>query len=201
MKAIFRNSTGVAHSHLNNVVGKDVFRPAMTGVYVDLIKKRLVCTDAHILIMYPIEMQYPEKEDNDTNFEFKKEDCKVVPTELFNKSKYMGNWKNYFFPFEYHLDEDYARVFAGPEEVFKCRYIDESYPKYEAVLLDNKDKQPLDDIGLNLEILARLSKSVPRGTKGFKFIFHARNKAVNLEELNEFDNNIKALIMPVMLSN
>jgi len=200
MKAIFINSTNVAHSHLNNVVGNDDFRPAMMGVYVDLINKRLVCTDAHILIMYPIELKFGEEVEMPQNVEFKTEDCKIVPTELFNKNKYMGNWKNYCFPFEYHLDEDYARVFAGPEEIFKCRYIRDSYPKYEKVLLDNKDKQPLDDIGLNLDIIARLAKGVPRGTKAFRFVFHARNKAVNLEELNAMEDEIKALIMPVMLT-
>ena len=200
MKIIFKNITNVTHIHLNNAVGNDVYRPAMTGVFVDLRNKKLVCTDAHVLIMYPIEMHYEENYMNDTNTDFTKEDCKIVPTELFNKNKYMGNWKNYLFPFTYHLDEDYARVYAGPEEVFKCRYIKADYPDYEKVVLSPKDKKPLDEIGLNIGIISRLAKAVPRGTKVFKFVFHAQNRAVNLLEQNEYENVIEALIMPAMLS-
>lgn len=197
MKIIFKNITNVTHVHLNNAVGNDIYRPAITGVFVDLRNKRMVCTDAHVLIMYPIEMEFETEEDSKTEFQL--EHCKIVPTELFNKNKYMGNWKNYLFPFTYHLDEDYIRVYSGPEEIFKCRYINEKYPAYEGVLLKPQDKQPLDEIGLNIGIISRLSKAVPRGTKAFKFVFHAKNRAVNLLEQNEYENAIEALIMPCMI--
>ena len=197
MKIIFKNITNVTHIHLNNAVGNDVYRPAMTGVFVDLRNKKLVCTDAHVLIMYPIEMHY--ENEKDLAPDFTKEDCKIVPTELFNKNKYMGDRKNYLFPFTYHLDEDYARVYAGTEEIFKCRYIKGNYPDYEKVVLSPKDKKPLEEIGLNIGIISRLAKAVPRGTKVFKFVFHAQNRAVNLLEQNKHEKVIEALIMPSML--
>ena len=191
MKATFSNLTGVSNVHLRNIVGTDEYRPSLQGIFVDLKNKVLVGTDAHIIVMYPIEILENEYPEDFTG--------KIVPLEYFNKSKYMGNWKHYIFSLTYVLDEDYARVFSGPEEVFKCRYINEQFPKYRNILLDNLSKNPIDEIGLDLRMMERLSKSIPRDSKQFKFTFFAKNKGVDLKEIDFEDNVIKGIIMPVML--
>lgn len=199
MKIIFENITKVNHTHLSNVAGTDDNRPVIKGVFVDLIKKRLVVTDAHIMLFYPIKMVYPEKFDTDSNVVFTREQCKIVPLELFNKSKYMGNYKDYLLDLTYHLDDDFARVFNGNEEVFKCKYIDGFYPDYEKVVKSNSEKEEISEIGINMTLFQYVTKAIPSGNKDFKFTFFAQNKAINFEELNGTNEIVSGLIMPIML--
>lgn len=199
MKIRFENTTRVTNAHLSKVVINDC-RLALEGVYVDMIAKKLVCTDAHILMMYPIRPIFENKDQE--NFVFEKEHCKLVPVELFNKNKYMGDWKKYHFPLVYQLDEDFARVFCGKKEVFKCEYIEATFPKYEAVILKKEEQKEISCIGVDLDKLKKICSALPIPIKSCKLSFFGTNKHIFFETNNTsfIGEEITGLLMPVHLN-
>lgn len=196
MKITFENTTGVTFTHLKNIASNDILRPVLTGAYIDVVNKVIVCTDAHILMMYPIEIVHKKEFEYNKDTEFNKNHCKIVPIELFNKNKYLGNWRQYIFPFTYELGEKRVSVFAGPEKIFECGYIEGEYPKYENIVPKKEDRIPIDSIGFSSNLLAKFGKSVPRGTGDFSFNFFAKRKGVLVKE-SKIDNPIIGVIMPL----
>lgn len=201
----FLNTFDITHTQMGNATGHDDLRPVMSGVYVDLIEGRLVCTDAHILMLYPIQpVELDGYEFNHVDKQkFTVDQCKIVPLELFNKSKYMGNYKNYPLPIHYALDVDYARVFVGDKEVFKCEYIDGKYPNYAAVIPSADKAEAVAKIGVNLRFVERLKKAFPSAVNimGCKFTFFAPNRCIIVTPCDPELREIKGLVMPVMLND
>ena len=56
------NTLGVSSNNIKNCVSDDFMRPVMTGVYFDLENKCMVCTDSHILMIFPIEIRWDKQE-------------------------------------------------------------------------------------------------------------------------------------------
>ena len=192
MKVEFNNLTKVSFAELKNVVGTDNLRPVMKGVYIDFKNQKLVCTDAHILIMYPIEITA-----NNSGL-----DGIIVPVRFFNHLKYMQDIpRRKVIDFNYILTEEFAEVYWLGELVYRCRYIEGKYPNYEAVINDTPDKEvELNEIGIDLKMLARVADAIPSSLKKFKFKFFGKNRHIIFQELSyDYPTPIKGLIMPYNL--
>lgn len=199
-RAVFVNTTKVSHVQLSKNVGKD-YRHSLQSVYVDLKNSCLVVTDAHVLIMYPINVL-----ENTTG-----KDGFMVQLQLFNTSKYMDDVSEYLFSMSYVLEPNYCKVIIGDieepfETVFRCKYHlaqanGGKYPNYQNVIPNEKEIQGVPKIALNFVLLKRICDAIPNG-KEFVFSFFANNKAVLLTQKDEMlPEPIKAIIMPIMLGN
>lgn len=194
------NFLEVSASNVKNCVSDDVMRPAMTGVYFDLVNKCMVCTDSHILMMFPIHIEWSQEElllSTLEREEILKKHSKILPVELFDKKKYMGDFKNYFGVVSYDFSDPlYAEVLHGEERVFRCKYIDEVFPNYQAVLPKDESCE-INKIGMHFKILDRIAKSLPikSDEKSFFFTFYGKNKPIVFENKNY---EIKGLLMPVI---
>lgn len=192
MIATFKNITGVTHTQLNNVVSTDFLRPVMGGIFVDFDNQQMVCTDAHVLMIYPVEI----------NEVFNKEiKGVIVPVEFFDKRKYMGNFKSYILKLEYRLDDDFARVFHGEDEVFKCKYIEGNYPKYLAAIPKKEDAQPTLEVGICLKIFNKIEKAMPTGMgKQFKITLHGTRKGIVMNQMYiDGKRPIIGIVMPLVI--
>ena len=165
------NTSGVSSNNIKNCVSNDVMRPVMTGVYFDLENKCMVCTDSHILMIFPIE--------------------------FFDKKKYMGDYKKYWGEISYDFSgSEYAEVLHGEERVFRCRYIDGVFPNYKAVFPQG-EPTPIQNIGIHFKILEKISKCLPISLdqKSFFFNFYGKNRPICFENKNY---EIKGILMPVI---
>lgn len=192
MEVIFESEIDFTHTMLGAVVSKNDLRPAINGVYIDVKNSCLVCTDMHIILEYPILIK---------NNNWEGLDGKIVPLELFHKMKYMGNYKHFVFPLEYRLEKDFAKVYCGPLEVFKCEYIEGTYPDYRTIYPDNLEEiEPEQGIGLSLSYLSNISTALPKDGLGkrAKFFIGERTHGVYFETLETYQiRPIKGVIMPV----
>lgn len=192
------NPLDVNHTHFSSVVSNDQLRPVMTGVFFDLKNNCMAATNSHVLAIYPLKVELAEYEEKLPPAELDGlhiHQSKIVPLEFFDKRKYMGNVKNYAFPIHYDLsDEKYAKVFNGPEEVFKCRYIEGVFPNYQAIIPKPSDTSMIDEIGLNIGLVLDLYKANPFSDKGLKFRFFNKNKAIRFESF--VDPMFHGVIMP-----
>lgn len=192
MKLKFKNITGVTYTHLKNVASSDDLRPAMQGVHINLELGRLECTDAHICCLYPIEILESEGEVKN----------KIVPIRFFNVLKYMIDIPKKFIELlEYVIEDDFAEVYFGGDLVYRCKYVDATFPKIESILPSVEDViVGVPKIGLNMDILNKFSKSFPRTyPNNFVFSFYADNKGIIGESMANDFPKMKGVIMPVML--
>lgn len=191
MKVKFTNPQSVTYAMLNNAVCKDDLRPAIQQVCIDLKEKKLIVTDAHVLVAYPIEIT-----ENETNCE----DMFLVPPRFFNHLKYMVDvHKKKLGLLEYFLTDEYAEVYLFGELVYRCKYADYKYPTWKNVMPNESESKPLSSIGLNLNVLKQLCNALPNNISGYEFIFTAQNKAVLVKSIDE-SNKTTAIIMSFMLS-
>jgi len=199
MKIIFRNTTGVNSLNLKYVCGKDGLRPAMHGIYIDLKRDCMVATDAHKLVVYPIEIvERTDVPDEIEGF--------IVPIRFFEEKRYMldiPSKSKRVLELEYVLNEDYAEVYFLNELAFRCKYIKGNYPNYEKILPFPENKIKLDEIGLCLNRVSELMKGIPNdGLNNYKFSFFGTNKSILLESINaDLERPIKAILMPTRLNN
>ena len=188
----------LTHLHWNQAVSQDSLRPVMTGVYFDLVNEAMVATNSHLLLISPIKIEWSESEKFLKPSERKKlieKYSKILPVELFNKNKYMGDYKYYAFDIHYDFsDEKYAKVFNGPEEVFKCRYIDGVFPNYKAVI--PTETEPVEKIGLNWDMFQRIYKAIPFRHKTLVFQSTGKNKPILFKHQSNFD--FHGVIMPTI---
>jgi hypothetical protein len=192
MKVKIKNLSGVNFTNLKNAVSNDGLKPSMCGVNINLKYSRIEATNAHILVMYPIEII---ESDIDNNI-----DSLVVPVRFFNISKYMIDIpKKYHDGLEYIFTDEFAEVYFGNELVYRCRYIYAKYPNVENVLPNDKwIRENHNKVGLNINVLEKLTKSLPYNfPNNITIDIYARNKGIIVETLQE--PKIKAMIMPIML--
>lgn len=193
MKIIFKNLTDVTYTHLKTIVSTDQLRPVLCGACIDIESKKLVVTDSHVLVAYPIEII-----ENDSDI-----DHKIVPITLFNRLRYMGEYAAKVLKVlnvQYVLTDDYAEAQFNGELLYRVRYIDGKYPKYMNVMPNLDEAQALTDIGINPAIGARLFKGFPfRPDLRYKMTFFAKNKAIRLDEYGA-DYPITGIVMPTHLN-
>jgi DNA polymerase III sliding clamp (beta) subunit (PCNA family) len=192
MKVKIKNLSGVSFTQLKNVISHEVLRPSVCGVNINLKYSRLECTNAHLLLMYPIEII----ESDITEYS----DSLVVPARFFNVLKYMIDIpKKYIELLEYVLTDEFAEVYFGEELVYRCKYIDAKFPNIQAVLpTDEWKRENPKKVGLNINNLEKLMKGIPYNfPNNFTFDIYAKNKGLFLETLQE--PKIKGMIMPIML--
>ena len=170
-------------NHWKNIVSNDCLRPVMTGVYFDLINKVMVGTNAHLLLECPLEIEFSEEELELTKSELDlllKKHSKIVPLELFDTRKYMGDPKYYAFPIHYDFSyENFAHVYNGPELVFRCKYIDGVFLNYRAVYPQNVNLN-LSKVGINMPFFNMVYKSIPFSDKSLIFEFFGAFRFTNL---------------------
>lgn len=192
MKVKFKNLSDVSYRHLKNITDNSGLRPVLSGAYIDVKNQKIVATDAHVLVCYPIEVT-----ENDSEIE-----GKIVPISYFNQLRYMAEIpiksKRYVNP-EYVLTDEYAEVYYLGELAYRCKYIEGKYPTYNNIIPDTKEAKEIDSIGLNINILARFTKAIPANTMSiFKTYFFDKTKAVVLVSEQD-DYPIKGLVMPAHL--
>jgi len=187
MKVKFKNPLNANFSHFKHVASADNLRPIMCGVNINLKQSRLECTDAHILVSFPIEIT---ENDSDT-------ESFVVPLNFFNHLRYMVVIdKKLLTHLEYVLSEDYAEVYFADELVFRCRYIDGKFPNIDKVLPTAAwVREKVEEIGLNFSILKRLTNGLPFSSpNNYKLSLYAKNKCVFVESNNEDLKGVFGLI-------
>jgi len=193
MKIEFENLSGVSYTHLKNVASTDNLRPAMQGVNINLKQSRLECTDAHLLMLYPIKIC----EGSNINPEI---DSVIVPIRFFNHLKYMVDIPRKFLgAVKYFLLDEFAEVHFGNELVYRCRYIDAQYPIIDAVLPNVEWKrEEVKEIGFNLNIIGKLTQAFPKEfPNNVKFNLYSQNKGVLVEQI---DGDVKGIVMPIMVN-
>lgn len=197
MNVKFINSTDVRHTHLKNIVSKDELRPVMGGVYIDFKDKYLVATDAHKLIAYPIEIA-----ENDSELE-----GVIVPVDYFNRSRYMialPPKTKMILDIEYILTDNYAEIHWCGEMIYRCKYIEGKYPKWnsENIMIDpSKYPEKPKEIGFNLNIMSQMLLGIPKPQiQPLKMETTTPKSAVLFTTTNtDYDRQIKAIVMPCML--
>ncbi len=192
------NSIKIKHNHWKHVVSKDQLRPVMNGVFFDLAKECMVATNSHLLLIIPIEIEW-SKEENEGLDEVEKKcilknQSKIVPVELFDERKYMGNPKYYLSETYYDFsDENYARVYNGAECVFRCKFIDGGFPNYEAVFPESTES--VETIGVDFSMVKKIFDAIPFKDKFLDFKFTAKNRAIKFSY--RMDSRIQGVIMPM----
>lgn len=178
MNVKFINTTDVGFTQLKNIVGNDVLRPVMMGIYIDFKEQVIVGTDAHCLVAYPIEIQ-----ENDTD-----KDGVIVPLALFNQVKYMwdmpAKMRKGMQP-EFVLSDNYAEVYFLGELMYRCKYIEGKYPNYKAVIPNKEQAQNLSDIDFRFDILKKIASSFPVFNDPLKFTFFGQKKGVLVESTSD----------------
>lgn len=190
-----KNHNEVTHLNLNSITSNDSLRPVMQGVFVDFVNSCFVATNSHVLMTWKFSIvdEYGNLE-YDTNNEDLEKASKIVPTELFNKNKWMGNAKKYLVdPIFDFSDENFAKVFIGDILVYQCNYIDGNFPNYKAVI--PKESHELNRIAINLNMMNLLYKSIPFSNKNLIFEFSAPNRSIVVETDNK---ECKGVIMPIV---
>ena len=193
MEVKFINTTEVKYTQLKNVVSTDDLRPAMCGVYIDFKEKRLVASDAHVLISYPIEIT-----DNDSEL-----DGVIVPVQYFNRLRYMVSLPTKtVIDIEYVLTDKYAEIHWLGEMIYRCRYIEGTYPNYNNVIPNpNEFPEKPKEIGINAHILKKMVSGLPSANpQTLKMETTTANRAIVFTSTNaDYDRPIKAILMPATL--
>lgn len=168
MNIKFKNPLQIGLKNLKPALSKDMLRPTMCHVYVDLVKNRLVATNAHVLVAYSIEIT---ECDNPTNIE-----GLMLPVEFFDFKKYMVQLTNYqkkhsLAEYTYVLTNEFAEVYLGDDLAFRAKYYDNpfttekplKYPDYDKVLpTDKTEKEPLTRVSVNPVLLANVCDMLPK---------------------------------------
>ena len=198
MTVKFINTTEVKYTHLKNIVSNDDLRPVMGGVYIDFKEQRLVATDAHVLISYPINVT-----DNDSDLE-----GVIVPVNYFNHLRYMVSLPKgrMAIDVEYVLTDEYAEIHWCGEMIYRCRYIDGKYPKYNSPnIMPNMAEYPVKPlkVGVNLHILKKMISGIPNANPQTLIMeTSSENKAILFTSENcDYDRPIQAIVMPAMLNS
>lgn len=196
MNVKFINSTNVTYTHLKNIAGNDDLRPVMSGVYIDFKNKCLVATDAHVLIAYPVDIT-----ENDSELE-----GVIVPLSYFNRLRYMVQLSAKMvkdIQVEYILTNEYAEIHWFGEMIYRCRYIDGTYPKWKNVMPVVKDYPTKPEcVGLNAHILKKMIAGIPSANpQTLRMETTSKNTAILFTTTNQdYDRQIEAIIMPAMLN-
>lgn len=183
-KLVFKLRRNITTMQLKNAVCTDNMRPAMKGVFVNSEFSEMVCTDAHILVQYPIEI-------------IEGSGSGIVPVELFNPKIFFGHNKSKITEFTFVIEDKCCSVFFGEKFIIKVPLINCDYPNYRAILPSTKDACGLEEIGINLKIIERFKKATfEKGfNQGYKFQFYGKNKGILVQETTQ-EFPIKGIIMP-----
>lgn len=195
MKVKFLNTTNVEASHLVHATGNDKFMPVFNHVAIDINNQKLIVTDAHILIEYPIKITESEKLTSNL--------IKIVPLRFFDRKRYMADVpvknKRVIEP-EFVLTDEYAEVYFCNELVFRCKYIEERPLDYKNIYPEEKTN--FTEIAFNVALFEKVKKAIPKEnalSHNLKFEFYKNNKGVLFIQNGEDCPGIKGIIMPTML--
>lgn len=167
------------------VCGSDDLRPIMQHVFFD--DGFLICTDGHILLKQSLKQNI-----------FYDEEISIM------NGKYLH--RNAFDEvFRYDMvtvsEDGFTCRKGGVECLIKFSEPDGVYPKWKAVLPENKNKGSVDEIGINVNLLNRINKITLSYKKAMKFEFHGKNRGILItpmdSDLTPEDETI--LVMPAML--
>lgn len=163
--------------------GSDELRPIMEHIYFD--EGNLVCTDAHILLIQSLEQHG-----------FTEAEVEIMNGKFLHRASF-----DEIFRYDHvTVSEDGFTCRKNSVEcLIKFSKSPGDYVNYKAVI-PTGELGSIDEIGINLNLLARANKITLSPLKGVKFRFRAKNKAIILNSVDEFDSKHETiLIMPVML--
>lgn len=191
MKLEFKNLAKVSFNHLKNCASNDDLRPTMSGVFIDFENKKMVVTDAHIMMIYPIEIIGDIPVDKRGV---------ILPLRYFNHLRYMIDVpRRRVIDFTYKLEDDFAEVHFGPHLMYRCNYIEGEYPKWKSVITEDKEKiDSVDSIGIDFKFMKKICDSIPFCEKRSKLTFYGKNKHI-IFNVEEGDVEIKGILMPFMI--
>lgn len=199
MQVKFINTTEVKYTNLKSVVSNDNLRPVMCGVYIDFKEQRLVATDAHVLISYPIDIT-----ENDSEL-----DGVIIPVDYFNRLRYMvalPSKNKMLIDVEYILTDTYAEIHWCGEMIYRCKYIEGKYPNWnnENIMI-NPTKYPKKpkQVGINAHILKKMLLGIPSANPQTLIMETTSEKHAILftTENMDYDRPIHAIVMPTMLNS
>lgn len=187
MKIIFKNLTNVQAKHLKNCCLKNTeYRESMKHVYIDIKERKIVVTDAHVIMCYPIDVILEEDcpVKSATGFKTNKPPINgfLVPLRYFDFSRYM-NTINHPNDLEYVLTENQAKVYYGPELVFQCNYIDALFPNYKAVF-PNETKF-VESICLDINLIKKVHAAIPLPNKIVNLQFSGEHGIIKFKTTKE----------------
>jgi len=152
------------------------------------VNSSLVVTNSHILCAYPIEI-------------IGSVDCNlngvVVPKDVFNRLKWMGDVpvkKNRLVEPELICKDEYIEVYFLNELVYRARYIDSVFPKWDSVM--PKDCGSVTESIFDIKRLNKLSQCFPTEASEFKVTYHDGGKKIKLTSHQDlYQKPIEALFM------
>lgn len=207
-RVIFRLKRNVGASNFKHAVGRDKLRPVLQGAGIDPVNQKLVCTDAVIMVMYPIEV-----------FENKNNITEIisVPTFIFDRSHYykyqsargIFNMVDFIYVMDY--DKQCIKVYPPlmgidfikeENHILKVDFIEGKFPNYK-VVIPSQEKESIDTIGVDISRIENINKAIKEvGNKEqlnrFEFNFYGKQRAILGKEIS-LDHPIEFILMPVAL--
>lgn len=169
--------TTLTHTGAKALVSKDALRPAMQGVQFQAEHARLIATDGHKLVVFPVEV-----EEGDTSA--------VLPVDAFNTRGVVDRGE------QAKITVNGNVTVEGSKGKITFETIDEQFPNWLACWPEG---QPLIEIGLNLDLVCEVAKALPRGERTVKLSIRGASKAIEFQQTRSEGEPVKGLIMPVML--
>lgn len=194
-KLTFKNFLGINYkNNLKPAISTDQFRPAMQFVFIDFKQSSLVVTNAHILLIFPIEITELENPNN-------LEGILVNPLLFDTATLRIKSTEDLI----YTLKDGHLTVRNEMEEIPLQKSLtelnDNRFPNYLSVIPQNVDEIPF--IGINPKIMADFMKCLQvkiLSGHPVKLSFHGVNRAIMAEVYSEdYECTIKGLIMPTLI--
>lgn len=164
--------------------GSDDLRPVMSHLFFD--NGYVIATDAHLLLKQSLK-----------EHAFTEEEISIMNGKLLHRAAF-----DEIFRYDHvTVSEAGFTCRKGPVKcIIEFSECENKFPDYEAVIPKTK-LQPIDEIGLNMKIIHKISQLTLSYNKNVKFSFRAKNKAVIITPL---DGDVEPgadllLVMPVMI--
>lgn len=177
-------NTGPVFKGINNIVGNDDLRPALT--YAIIENGSIVATDAHILVKVDLEifgLDYQEKS---------LLEGKCIPKDTLQKLGAIKKNQEWFIN---DIGFNIGTSNMKTDIIYKVHRMDEdfNYPNYEDIFPKKTEK--IDTICIDARILVAVQKVYQDATCSLdlKMSFHGQYKAVTLEDA---EGKFLGLVMP-----
>jgi hypothetical protein len=169
----------IKQSQIKNFCSNNELRPALTHVYYDAREKKLVATDAHVLVAIECESDYPKS--------------LLIPVKAFPTAKEVYTEIGEFSVYQYHITRMPKKGIETQEQI---KISPEQFPKWLSVW-PNGENKALDSIGVNPALLQPFADLMKfKYNKYLLWEFYGSDKAIKVTYKSE-DLNFTGLIMPI----
>lgn len=193
MRTKFELTTDLTVNNLKNVVASPkAMRESLEHPFFD--GEKLVATNGHILIRYPLNVFWIEGDVKSVSIPLKCFDIKTLDV-------ISGKGKRENEGYIYEIDTDLKKVFISfkGNVFFTAEIPVYTPPNYKGII--PTDKNALDYIGVNLDIISDLNNAFPSCVKSLvKLEFTRLNGAIKFYSHIKDCGEIDGLIMPIDLT-